>query len=264
MELPRADLEYFDEAIFLVIVGVSMLMIGSAQPAPYETGNSLLARCQGDYYDEALCLGYLEGVADTSGWLRNAIGLASCVPAGVSVRQLKDVVVNALIAAPADRNMNADVLVTTAVIRAWRCTLAMPQPAPYFMTGNSLLAMCQAGYGDEALSLCLGYLGGSTDSFWTFCDAKAMCQALGKPVIDQLRGYYGLALSLCLGDLKGFTDIFGTFRDAKGLSPCVPVGVTAGQLKDVVVNALMAHPADRNMNAVGLVNRAITDAWHCL
>lgn len=67
----------------------------------------------------------------------------------------------------------------------------------------------------------------------------------------------------CLGYIEGIADYLELVRERSGLQPCVPDAATAGQLKDVVINALMTQPADRNIDAALLAMNAISKAWHC-
>jgi hypothetical protein len=102
---------------------------------------------------------------------------------------------------------------------------ATPAQAQWFTDGNKLLADCR----DQAKEgICLGYIAGAVD------------------------GYNELL------------DIYGLHDLAMTCPPSGPSGVTLGQVKDLVVNELIANPVDRNLNTAMLVERAINNAWHCM
>jgi hypothetical protein len=58
------------------------------------------------------CLGYVQGFTDAA---------VVCIPKGVVVHQVLDVVVRFLRAHPAVRNMDASKLAHTALLEAWPC-----------------------------------------------------------------------------------------------------------------------------------------------
>jgi hypothetical protein len=67
----------------------------------------------------------------------------------------------------------------------------------------------------------------------------------------------------CLGYIDGVSDALDMAREGNSRAQCVPVGVTAGQVKDVVVRYLYAHPESRNLEGGYLVVAAIGGAWNC-
>jgi Rap1a immunity proteins len=71
--------------------------------------------------------------------------------------------------------------------------------------------------------------------------------------------------SLCLGYIEGVVDDLNENRATNGAKTGCPdeEHVLAGQLRDAVVNSLMANPAGRNLEASALVAIAIGRAWHC-
>ena len=89
-----------------------------ATMAVFENGNALLADCLGD--NPLFCYGYVEAVADAmklfGQWQR-----PECPPVDVSARQVRDVVVNFLLAHPADRHYAAASIVVNALKNAWGC-----------------------------------------------------------------------------------------------------------------------------------------------
>jgi hypothetical protein len=66
----------------------------------------------------------------------------------------------------------------------------------------------------------------------------------------------------CLGYIDGVADALDK-NIINGYKACVPDGVTAGQLQDVVVQYLRLNPADRHFLAFGLVADAISKAFPC-
>lgn len=46
----------------------------------------------------------------------------------------------------------------------------------------------------------------------------------------------------CIGYLQGVADLLGTVRTSRNVSDCVPVGVTAGTLKNVFLNFVALNP----------------------
>ena len=63
---------------------------------------------------------------------------------------------------------------------------------------------------------------------------------------------------MCVGYALGVAEAAGLAGVA-----CIPPDVTRGQIKDVVVNYLRDHPADRNKSAYGLVTTALQSVWPC-
>lgn len=69
---------------------------------------------------------------------------------------------------------------------------------------------------------------------------------------------------LCIGYIEGVEDYSDALSEVRDKHPqCVPAGVEAGQLKDVVVKYLRDNPARRQVFAGVLVYDAIATAWHC-
>jgi Rap1a immunity proteins len=107
--------------------GLAIAILAHAETAQADTvetfmnGNSLLAYCQGDAPDRSECLGYIEGVADDWETVRHVRGLSPCTGPDVTAGQVKDVVVNWLIANPAHRHETAAGLVVFAITNAWHC-----------------------------------------------------------------------------------------------------------------------------------------------
>lgn len=71
--------------------------------------------------------------------------------------------------------------------------------------------------------------------------------------------------TLCMGYIQGSTDQIKTMRRVFGDSPisCVPASVTIGQMMDVGVEYLRAHPETRHLDASSLMLDAATKAFPC-
>jgi hypothetical protein len=114
------------------ILAVTLAATGTAS-AEFKTGNDLYSECTApaDWQRRFLfCYGYIEGIADAndleglreSGFMdpkakRNAL----CLPAGVQLGQLKDVVVQYLEGHPERRHRSAAALVELALSAAFPC-----------------------------------------------------------------------------------------------------------------------------------------------
>jgi Rap1a immunity proteins len=100
------------------------LVVALAWPAHsanvFESGNDLLTACLGDGQQRMFCYGYIEAVADTMKYFRQ-VGVPECPPSYAIARQVRDVVVNSLIAHPADRHYTAVSLAIDAFKAAWGC-----------------------------------------------------------------------------------------------------------------------------------------------
>lgn len=69
-------------------------------------------------------------------------------------------------------------------------------------------------------------------------------------------------VSQCIGYLKGVADALRSLGLADGLRTVnVPVGVTGGQLKDIVVQYIQEHPEMRHVAAAQLVYIALGRAF---
>lgn len=116
-----------------VLLGLAaLLMSGAAARAGvgdvgYVSGNQLYHWCSGDAGDQQTCIAYLAGLADAQ-TDRMAYGNAAfCVPAGVTLEQLREVVSDYLRAQAAYRQMSATVLATLALNRVYTCVPITPQ-----------------------------------------------------------------------------------------------------------------------------------------
>src|SRR5262249_45249982 len=77
--------------------------------ASYITGNELYKNCTANIRDDiagaGICVGYVEGIADA-----HEFDATNCVPPGVSVGQIKDVIVKYLAETPQLRHQSAALL----------------------------------------------------------------------------------------------------------------------------------------------------------
>lgn len=73
-----------------------------------------------------------------------------------------------------------------------------------------------------------------------------------------------VALGLCLGYISGVTDaLTESAHDNKNFRVCMRNGVTAKQVRDIVVKYLTDTPAIRDMPADVLIGAAISQAFPC-
>lgn len=70
-------------------------------------------------------------------------------------------------------------------------------------------------------------------------------------------------LGICTGYSVAVMDAMLAGQAVNGYTACAPVGVTASQVRDVVIGYLKAHPEVRHYAAVGLVAEAIAEAFPC-
>lgn len=77
---------------------------------------------------------------------------------------------------------------------------------------------------------------------------------------NELKGYLGNDVGLNKGIAYGYME--GVI-DARAREICLPNGVSKGQMIDIVVNYLNAHPEVLHQPADDIVFFAITKAWPC-
>lgn len=98
--------------------------------AGFYSGNELLNVCSTDrddptYFEKTYeCVAYISGAVDAFNTTREANGLKKCIPAKVTINQLKDVTVRYLEANPVDRRNSASSLVFAGTRKAWPCAKA--------------------------------------------------------------------------------------------------------------------------------------------
>lgn len=67
----------------------------------------------------------------------------------------------------------------------------------------------------------------------------------------------------CTAYMLGIADAMVAGNSVNGYRACFPVGVTVGQIHDVVMENLESHPEERHFAAVGLVAAALQAAFPC-
>lgn len=93
----------------------------SAQGVTYYTGNQLMEwNSSNTALDRGRFMGYVVGIVDakSTGWESTRL---SCVPSGVTVGQLQEVVHKYLKQNPQEWHLEADLLVTFAMMEAFPC-----------------------------------------------------------------------------------------------------------------------------------------------
>lgn len=119
-----------------------------------------------------------------------------------------------------------------AILGALGTLPAVPARAE-FMSGNKLYRFCT-----------------QTDTEFDRFEQQLMCVAYIQGAHDGLEA--GALHVTYAADLKDSYRIV-----------CVPNGVEAGQLKEIVVEYLRSKPADRNLSAAVLVYAALAEAYPC-
>jgi hypothetical protein len=67
---------------------------------------------------------------------------------------------------------------------------------------------------------------------------------------------------VCLGYIEGIAGVLG-LNPVNEFQACIPTGVEAGQLQEVVVRFIARDPTTRHMAATGIVAAAFAAAWPC-
>jgi hypothetical protein len=69
---------------------------------------------------------------------------------------------------------------------------------------------------------------------------------------------------ICIGYIAGLADALSSpGASINGLKACIPTGVKQGQVMDVAINYLKAHPETRHYTADSLVAQALRDVFPC-
>jgi hypothetical protein len=68
---------------------------------------------------------------------------------------------------------------------------------------------------------------------------------------------------VCRGYVMGLYDAMLHGASIEGWSPCIPAGVTVGQVVDAARQFLTSHPERRDMEAAALVAEALAKAFPC-
>ena len=113
----------------MIIVSFVVLAPAPAQEAKvsaFRNGNELYEGCtSNNQAKQAYCLGYVAGVIDLQRDAQSTdpalIAIKLCVPRGVTLKQVADVVVDYLRRNPKSRHNTAASLVELALMRAWPC-----------------------------------------------------------------------------------------------------------------------------------------------
>jgi hypothetical protein len=107
----------------LAFLALAMLALNSAKArAAYHDGGDLLQDCaSSSEVERTYCLGYVVGIADAIDLARERNKKPSCVPAGTTPAQLRDVVSKALASHPAAQSRPAAGLVARAIRQTWTC-----------------------------------------------------------------------------------------------------------------------------------------------
>jgi Rap1a immunity proteins len=93
---------------------------------------------------------------------------------------------------------------------------------------------------------------------WLLCSSPASASSFknGNQLLEECSSQVDLLF--CLGYIDAVNDALDG-NSVNGYEACVPNAVTAGQLKDIMVQYLRLNPADRHLIAVGLVADAISN-----
>jgi hypothetical protein len=97
---------------------------------------------------------------------------------------------------------------------------------------------------------------------WMLCSSAALASSFrnGNVLLQECSSSQDVMF--CLGYIEAVNDALDGNR-VNGYEACVPNVVTAGQLKDIVVQYLRQNAAERHLLAVGLVADAISKAFPC-
>lgn len=107
------------------------------------------------------------------------------------------------------------------------------------ITGNKLSDWCESSETHEELQ-CYSYITGVLDS-----------AGLSTARYDFFQSYI---------EEEGLD---GTYHTNYLQSPCVPEGVTMGQIFKVVIRYMDEHPEDLHQNGAALVMAAVSSTWRC-
>ena len=109
--------------LILPIAIVLMPAATQARDVVPDDGNELLGFCtSSDEWDRGVCFGYIRGAdATLTLWALSNKAKPYCAPAGVTVGQVKDVVISYITRHPATRNDSAPLLVVKAQMESWPC-----------------------------------------------------------------------------------------------------------------------------------------------
>lgn len=83
----------------------------------------------------------------------------------------------------------------------------------------------------------------------------------GNSILAACTGITPIQMTSCAGYIEGVADGLALVRYNSKLPPCIPIGVTASQLRDVVVEYLKAHAVTRQLPAAEMVTLSLGEAW---
>ncbi|WP_425495018.1 Rap1a/Tai family immunity protein [Pandoraea commovens] len=85
------------------------------------SGNDLMSNCDDQGVNRSFCLGFISGVVNGANVMQTREQRVICVPSGVTVGQLTDIVVRALRTHPESRHMDAGFLTLVGVATTFPC-----------------------------------------------------------------------------------------------------------------------------------------------
>lgn len=122
----RSEWNWIMNNLLKLILPITIVLMPAATQARDvvpDDGNELLGFCtSSDAWERGTCFGYIRGSdATLSLWALSTKAKPYCAPAGVTVGQVKDVVVSYITRHAATRNDSAPLLILKAQIEAWPC-----------------------------------------------------------------------------------------------------------------------------------------------
>lgn len=101
---------------------LGLALVSSVASAGGTTGNELLSWVNGATYERLKAAYYMDGIVDGI----NMAGLAAgkpvvCIPQGVNLGQVTDVVIKEMKNSPENRHMEAQVLIMVTLRNTWPC-----------------------------------------------------------------------------------------------------------------------------------------------
>lgn len=116
--------------VLTALVATSAIALPTLARAGFYSGEELYAVCNADKGDKAFfeksyeCIGYISGAVDAFNTTRENLGLKSCIPASVTISELRTATVRYLGRNPKDRAGSASSQVFAAMRKAWPCPAA--------------------------------------------------------------------------------------------------------------------------------------------
>ena len=110
--------------------GISILLLpltAEVHAESFYRGNELLTKCTDDkkskksMQESALCVGYIAGVLDQFDGQRSENNQKACLPSGVTLRQMKAVVVKYIRGNPEQLHFSAETLIVLSAKKAFAC-----------------------------------------------------------------------------------------------------------------------------------------------